>query len=55
MNMHQKDRSFERAMGMSGPTGALGYYWLQGEVPPAWIFLTWLGFSFLLLLLSFRR
>lgn len=49
------DRDFERAMGMAGPAGALGYYWLRDSVPAGWVALTWLAFAILLLLLSIRK
>ena len=52
---HQRDRYFQRAMGISGPSGALGYYWLWDEVPPLWVVLTWFAASVFLLLLSFRK
>lgn len=52
---HQRDRYFQRSMGTAGPAGALGYYWLWNEVPPLWVFLTWVAFSAVLLFLSFDR
>lgn len=50
-----RNNLFQRSMGMVGPSGALGYYWIYEEVPPAWVFFTWLGGSLILLLLSLRK
>jgi len=53
--MSFEDRSFERAMGMGGPSAALCYYWLRDGIPAGWVAFTWLGFSLLLLVLSLRK
>jgi hypothetical protein len=39
---NRKDRLYYKALGMSGPSGTLGYYWLWEEVPPLWVPAVWI-------------